>query len=98
MINIEKILPVYKVENNAIVSMQGDITIAYKVTLPELFTQSANDYEAQHQAWVKAIRGLPRHSIIHKQDRFMAMSHKGNPGQGKSFLAEAGERYFEGRP
>jgi conjugation system TraG family ATPase len=98
MINIEKILPVYKVENNAIVSMQGDITIAYKVTLPELFTQSANDYEAQHQAWVKAIRGLPRHSIIHKQDRFMAMSHKGNPGQGNSFLAEAGERYFEGRP
>ena len=67
-IAIEKLLPLTKVENGAILSAHGDITVAYKVTLPEIFTLSDRDYEAYHQAWVKAIRLLPVGSVFHKQD------------------------------
>lgn len=40
MIDIENIMPISKVEHNCILSMQGDITIAYEAILPEIFTLS----------------------------------------------------------
>ena len=45
-IDIEKILPLSKVENGVILSAYGDMTIAYEVRLPEIFTLSDRDYEA----------------------------------------------------
>ena len=45
MKNLLDILPVYGVEHDAILSKMGDITIAFKVELPELFTMSNDDYE-----------------------------------------------------
>ncbi|RKR84285.1 conjugation system TraG family ATPase [Mucilaginibacter gracilis] len=98
MINIEAILPVYKVENNCILSRQGDITIAYKLELPDIFTLSGQEYEALHHAWLKAIKILPQHSIVHKQDIFIRAGYQGKTGQSASFLADASEQYFEGRP
>jgi hypothetical protein len=55
------LLPVYKVEHNCILSYQGDVTIAYRATLPELFTLSDREYEAYHQAWRS---GLCRSSLF----------------------------------
>jgi len=98
MINIEDILPVYKVENDCILSRQGDITIAYKLELPDIFTLSGQEYEALHHAWLKAIKVLPRHSIVHKQDIFTKAVYQGRKGQDQSFLAAASEAFFEGRP
>jgi len=40
---LNEVLPVYKVENDCLLSRQGDITLAYEVILPELFTLSVND-------------------------------------------------------
>jgi len=97
MIRAANIFPIYTVQHNAMVSVQGDITIAYRLTLPALFSQSGSDYEAQHQAWIKAIRVLPKHSIIHKADWFTKGSYQAVSGAG-SFLAQAGDRHFEGRP
>ena len=62
------ILPVYGVEHDAIISKQGDITIAFKLELPEIFTLSDQEYEAFHNAWIKAIKVLPKHTVMHKQD------------------------------
>jgi hypothetical protein len=72
MKNAEDIFPIYKVEHDTLLSMQGDLTVAYEVTLPELFTLSNDEYMAFHQTWVKAIKLLPKHSIFHKQDWFVA--------------------------
>ena len=36
------------VENNCILSRRGDVSIAYEVSLPELFTLSDQEYEALH--------------------------------------------------
>ncbi|MFL5788125.1 MAG: DUF3875 domain-containing protein, partial [Flavisolibacter sp.] len=54
--NLEDLLPIMSVQHDAILSKQGDITIAYKVELPELFSLSDQDYEAFHQVWIKAIK------------------------------------------
>jgi conjugation system TraG family ATPase len=97
-IEINKILPLTKVENGAILSAHGDITIAYEVNLPEIFTLSDRDYEAYHQAWVKAIRLLPQGSIFHKQDWFTESSFKANfEKAGKSFLSRSSGQFFNER-
>jgi len=96
MIAANKIFPIYAVQHDAMVSVQGDITVAYRVTFSALFSQSAADYEAQHQAWVKAFRVLQKHTIVHKADWFMQRKHTAVI-KADSFLAEAGDRYFEGR-
>ena len=98
MVEAKDILPIYKVENNAIISMHGDITIVYKVKLPEIFTLSERDYEAYHQTWVKAIKLLPQHSIFLKQDWFTETKYKADYTSERSFLSRSSEVFFNERP
>lgn len=104
-IEIEKMLPIYKIENDCILSMFGDITLAYKVSLPEIFTLSVSEYEAFHQVWIKAIRVLPRHSCFHKQDWFIEDTYQAeflkkmeSSESAMTFLSGASERFFHERP
>lgn len=71
MMEIEKILPVWKVESGAMVSMSGDVTVAYEMSLPTIGTQSAQDFEAVHQSFVKALRVLGPGTVFHKADYFI---------------------------
>ena len=97
--NLENLMPVMAVEHDCILSWSGDITIAYEVELPELFTLSDSDYEAFHQVWIKALKILPRHSIFHKQDWFTEASYSGDFKEGDlSFLSRSSERFFNERP
>jgi conjugation system TraG family ATPase len=96
---LDDVMPVLGIEHDCILSKQGDITLAYKVTLPEIFTLSDNEYEAFHQAWVKAIKVLPKHSILHKQDWFIDSKYKADfGGKDDSFLSRSSERFFNERP
>lgn len=96
---LEEMLPILEVEHDAILSKQGDLTIGYKVALPELFTLSDRDYEALHQAWVKAVKVLPKHSIFHKQDWFVSSKYKPDfVKEDQSFLSLSSERFFNERP
>lgn len=96
---LQDILPIYKVEEDCILSKNGDITVAFELTLPEIFSLSREDYEAIHQNWVKAIRLLPKHSVLHKQDWFCGATYKPENNNNKaSFLAIKAENHFKGRP
>lgn len=95
---LEDKLPVYGIENDAILSKQGDITIVYEAMLPELFTLSDQEYEAFHQALIKALKVLPKHSIFHKQDWFIEACYKANFNKEEySFLSHSSERFFNER-
>lgn len=95
---LEDMLPILGVENDLIVSKQGDITLVYQCELPELFTLSDRDYEAFHQSWVKAIKVLPKHSVFHKQDWFIDLKHSADYSKELSFLSRSSERFFNERP
>jgi len=93
------IWPLSKVENGAILSAQGDITIAYEAGLPDIFSLADRDYEAYHQAWVKAIKVLPQFSIFHKQDWFTEAAYRADFEKAdKSFLSRSSEKFFNERP
>ena len=96
---LSDILPVYGVEHDAILSKQGDITIAFKCDLPEIFTMSDQEYEAFHHAWIKAIKVLPVNCVFHKQDWFSESKHEADfTKEDKSFLTRSSERFFNERP
>lgn len=96
---MKDILPILGVEHDCILSKQGDITIAFKAELPEIFTLSDHEYEAFHQTWIKAIKVLPKLSIFHKQDWFLDSRHKADfESQDTSFLSRSSERFFNERP
>ena len=87
------------VEHGCLVSKDADLTIAFKLELPELFTVTESEYEAMHSAWHKAIKVLPNYSIVHKQDWFIQESYAPELNKGElSFLARASERHFNERP
>jgi len=97
--SLKSILPISKVEDDCIVSKQGDVTVAFRLDLPEIFTLSNEDYEAIHHIWVKAIKILPAQTIVHKQDWFCDSSYKADFGEGeKSFLQQSSDRFFHERP
>lgn len=99
MKNLVDILPLYGVEHDAILSKMGDVTITFKVILPELFTMSNDEYEAFHHTWIKAIKVLPVNSILCKQDWFTETSYKADFMQkDNSFLSQSSERFFNERP
>ncbi|MEP7376197.1 MAG: TraG family conjugative transposon ATPase [Chitinophagaceae bacterium] len=96
---LEDILPIMDVEHDLILSKQGDVTIAFAVELPEIFTLSNEEYEAFHQVWIKAVKILPRHTIFHKQDWFIDSKYRTDfTGTDTSFLSRNSERFFHERP
>ena len=96
---LESKFPLLRVENNCIISKFADVTAAYRVTLPELFTLTGEEYEALHGAWLKALKVLPDYTVVHKQDFFIEERYTApNDGSERSFLARSYERHFNERP
>jgi conjugation system TraG family ATPase len=97
-VSIQKVFPIYKVEFDCIVSKAGDITVAFEVRLPEIFTLSDQEYEALHQILVKAIKVLPEESVFHKQDWFISKRFQPQfEDKILSFLSHSSERFFNER-
>ena len=63
---LEHYFPLLAVEHDCILSKNAEVTVAYRVVLPELFTLTGAEYEALHGAWLKALRVLPDYTIVHK--------------------------------
>lgn len=96
---IESKFPLLSVEHDCIISKDADITVAYRVDLPELFTVTGTEYEAIHSSWTKAIKVLPEYSVIHKQDWFVKENYKpATDKENMSFLSRSFERHFNERP
>ena len=96
---IESKFPLLAVEYDCIISKDADITVAFKVDLPELFTVTSSEYEAIHAAWAKAIKVLPDYTIVHKADWFVKEQYKPQTDkEDMSFLSRSFERHFNERP
>lgn len=99
---LESKFPLLSVEHGCIVSKDADVTVAFRVELPELFTVTSAEYETMHSTWHKAIKVLPNFTIVHKQDWFIKECYhttcKSVKEKPLSFLARASERHFNERP
>jgi len=97
--NLKDLIPLFGVEHDCILSKQGDITVGFEATLPEIFTMSTEEYEAFHQTWIKAIKLLPKNTVFHKQDWFHEAKYRADFGkENAGFLKRKSEQHFNGRP
>lgn len=95
---LESKFPLLAVENGCIISKDADITVAFEVELPELYTVTRAEYEAIHAAWCKAVKVLPDYSVLHKQDWFVREEYQPQLNDEMSFLSRSFERHFNERP
>lgn len=96
---LERKFPLLSVENGCIVSKDADLTVAFEVELPELYTVTAAEYEDIHSSWVKAVKVLPDFSVVCKQDWFTKETYRPDFRDGEqSFLSKSYERHFNERP
>ena len=96
---LERKFPLLSVENGCIVSKDADLTVAFEVELPELYTVTADEYEAMHSSWIKAMKVLPEHSVVCKQDWFVKETYRPKTDDGEqSFLTRSYELHFNERP
>ena len=96
---LERKFPLLCVENGCIVSKDADLTVAFEVYLPELYTVTSVEYEAIHSSWIKAVKVLPNYSVVYKQDWFTKETYRPDSGTvEQSFLSKSYERHFNERP
>lgn len=96
---LEDVFPIMDVQHDCILSKNGDVTIVFKAELPEIFTLSDQEYEAFHQTWIKAIKILPKYTVLHKQDWFLDSTFSPDfSGPDNSFLSRSSDRFFNERP
>ena len=99
MTTLENRFPLLAVEQGCIISKDADITVAFEVELPELYTVTGAEYEAIHGCWCKAIKVLPDFCVVHKQDWFIKERYKPElQKEDMSFLSRSNERHFNERP
>lgn len=96
---LESRFPLQAVEHGCIISKDADITAAFEVELPEVYTVTAEEYESIHATWCKAIKVLPDYSVLHKQDWYVKEEyHPDWQKTGTGFLARSNGMHFNERP
>ncbi|MDR6546520.1 conjugation system TraG family ATPase [Chryseobacterium rhizosphaerae] len=96
---LESKFPLLAVENNCIISKEGDISLCFQIFLPELFTVGADVYESIHSSWNKAIKTLPDFTIVHKQDWYLKEDYRPDLENAEhSFLSRSFQMHFNERP
>ena len=86
------------VEEDCIVSKDADVTVAYRVELPELFSITPAEYETILSTWLKAIKVLPNYSVVQKQDWFIKENYRPKTDKDNlSFLSRSYELHFNER-
>jgi len=104
-----KVFPIKSVYHDCLISGYGDITVVYKVSLPEIYTLTGNvqmhgrdrlesgEFKDLIQSWEKAISVLPDNVIIHKQDWYTEEKYKPDYSV-DNYLDQAGQLHFNERP
>ena len=96
---LESRFPLLAVEHGCIISKDADITAAFEVELPEVYTVTAEEYESIHATWCKAIKVLPDYSVLHKQDWYIKELYRPDwEKEGTGFLARSNGMHFNERP
>lgn len=102
IIDINTRFPILSIEDDYIINKMGDISLAFEVKLPEIFTLSESDYDNMHNIWTKAIGILPINTYIHKQDWYLESKYV--PNYDAEYLLKAkiiaheNEKFFANRP
>jgi len=90
--------PVYEIDGEVILTKRGDYGIGFALTMPEVYTLDREEYVALQQLFKSILGLLPKYSVVHKQDWFMAKKYVPDARNTRSYLNRYYEQHFAGRP
>jgi conjugation system TraG family ATPase len=102
--SLETILPILGFNNDVQVSNNLDLTIGFRIQLPEVLSCSAEQLYMLHDTFQRMINLLPAGSFIHKQDFFLVnefhltdLESQSERTNAKASLNESYLEHFDGR-
>ncbi|MEO0526991.1 MAG: TraG family conjugative transposon ATPase [Bacteroidota bacterium] len=95
---IDKVLPVYAVEQDFLISKKGDLSLVYKLRLPQIYSLDVNALNNVNEIFDKVIRSLPEDTIIQKQDYFFVDQIKEGISEADSILSRSDNQFFYEKP
>ena len=95
---IAKIFPVYSIENDLIISKNGDLTLGYKLMLPRVYSLSIGDINNINSLFNTIIQSLPDDTIIQKQDYFYVEKNIKNETTDENNILEKESDFFYEKP
>ena len=93
--DFEKHFPILSIEQDQfIVSVDGCISLAYKVWLPEVYSLAINELNDLNYKFSKSLRYLPKGTIVQKQDYFAKKKFNALISEEDTFLSKSDNQYF----
>ena len=92
----KEIDPIYQISDHCMLAKNGDITFAYLVSLPEIYSLGEREFDNIHSDLFKFVNMLSD-CILHKQDVFLESTYEGDNIPKASFLQKATFSKFQNR-
>jgi len=97
IIKTDDIFPIHSLDGNCMLGVNGDITFAFSLSLPEIYSLSETDYDVINSELFRFFKMLT-HCVVHKQDIFLKETFAGGTLPNSTFLQKATINKFKGRP
>ncbi|NDV15788.1 TraG family conjugative transposon ATPase [Muricauda sp. TY007] len=97
-INFSAHHPILDIQGHTVFASNGNVLLCYRISLPEIYSQSETDFDELHASWFQAFKSLPSGTVIHKQDIYRKGHYTAEKLPNKSFLQKATYNHFKGRP
>lgn len=75
-VDISKVIPIQTIAEDAIINGNGDISIGYRMFLPEVFSLSKEETEHIHERLEGLFKMLPAGSVIHQQNYYYTNTYR----------------------
>lgn len=95
-VDISTVLPIQSITDDIIINGNGDITIGYRMFLPEVFTLSQDAAKYIHERLEGLFKMLPAGTIIHQQSFYYVGAYKSDQFS-TSPLKSANLKHFSGK-
>ncbi|MBU3027538.1 TraG family conjugative transposon ATPase [Zobellia galactanivorans] len=99
MINkIEKIFPIYTIEEDLLISKFGDVSLVYELKMPQIYSLDKEAMDSINLIIDKLIGSLPPGTIMQKQDYFFVTDLKDPIARGTNMLSRSDNSYYFEKP
>ena len=93
--DLADILPIQTITQDAIINGNGDITVGYRMLLPEVFTLSEKEAEYIHERLEALLKMLPAGTVISSADFYYTGDN--NQEYSNNALIAENNRHFDGK-
>lgn len=97
-IDIQKNFNIFAVDDDLLISKKGDVSLVYKIMLPQIYSIDNEQIEQIGVIFDKVIRSLPFGTILQKQDFFFVDSITKRVSNRHNFLSASDNRFFHEKP